>query len=152
MGDMGEGALHREDEVTVKQRNGTKTNWPTDRRSQCNLKLNLHHCTANYRPILSSESAPYMKNKENNCNSNKCNIWSPAPKRGKTPRRTVRLTVDHNVTSTSTKHYKRHAVAQWLRHYATSRKVMGSKPDEVNAFINLLNPFDRARPWGLVSL
>jgi hypothetical protein len=53
MGDMGEGALHREDEVTVKQRNGTKTNWPTDRRSHCNLKLNLRHCTANYGPVLS---------------------------------------------------------------------------------------------------
>jgi hypothetical protein len=25
-----------------------------------------------------------------------------------------------------------HAVAQWLRHYATSRKVAGSRPDEVN--------------------
>jgi hypothetical protein len=31
----------------------TKTNCPTDRRSQCNLKLNLHHCTENYRPVLS---------------------------------------------------------------------------------------------------
>jgi hypothetical protein len=48
-------------------RPGTKTNWPTDRRSQCNLKLNLRHCTANYRPVLSSEMAPYMKNKESNC-------------------------------------------------------------------------------------
>jgi hypothetical protein len=43
---------------------GTKTNWPTDHRSQCNLKLNLRHCTANYRPILSSERTPYIKNKE----------------------------------------------------------------------------------------
>jgi hypothetical protein len=51
---------------------GTKTNWPIDRRSQCNLKLNLRHCTTNYRP--------YMKNKESNCHSNKCNIWSLAPK------------------------------------------------------------------------
>jgi hypothetical protein len=42
---------------------GTKTDWPTDRRSQCNLKLNLRHCTANYRPVLSSERAPCMKNK-----------------------------------------------------------------------------------------
>jgi hypothetical protein len=42
-------------------RPGTKTNWPTDCRSQCNLKLNLCHCTANYRPVLSSERAPYMK-------------------------------------------------------------------------------------------
>jgi hypothetical protein len=53
---------------------GTKTNWPTDRRSQCNLKLNSRHCTANYRPVLSSDRAPYMKNKESNCHSNKYNI------------------------------------------------------------------------------
>jgi hypothetical protein len=51
-----EGSLHRDDEVTVKQKNynlvmdpSTKTNW------HCNLKLNLHHCTAHYRPVLSSE-------------------------------------------------------------------------------------------------
>jgi hypothetical protein len=60
---------------------GTKTNWPTDYRSQWNLKLNLRHCTANCRPILSSERAPYVKNKESNCHSNKSNIWSRAPKR-----------------------------------------------------------------------
>jgi hypothetical protein len=60
-------------------RPGTKTNWPTDRRSQCNLKLNLRHCTANYRPVLSSGRAPYMKNKERHCHSDKCTIWSPAP-------------------------------------------------------------------------
>jgi hypothetical protein len=41
-----------------------KTNWPTDRRSQCNFKLNLLHCTANYRPVLSSEREPNMKNKK----------------------------------------------------------------------------------------
>jgi hypothetical protein len=61
------------------RRNNCQTNWPTDRRSQCSLKLNLRHCTANYRPVLSSERAPY-----------------------KTPRRTGRLTVGRNVTSTST--------------------------------------------------
>jgi hypothetical protein len=82
---MGEGALHPEEEATVKQRNsnlgpGTKTNWPSDRRSQCNLKLNLRHCTANHRPVLSSERTPYMKNKESNCHSNKCNSWLPAPR------------------------------------------------------------------------
>jgi hypothetical protein len=58
----------------------TNTNWPTDHRSQCNLKLNSCQCTANYRPILSSERAPYMRNKESNCHSNKCNIWSLVPK------------------------------------------------------------------------
>jgi hypothetical protein len=30
-----------------------------------------------------------------------------------------------------------HAVARWVRHYATSRKVVGSTPDEVNEFFNL---------------
>jgi hypothetical protein len=82
MGDMGEGAPHREDVLTVKQIKGpvTKTNWPSDRRWHCNLKLNLRHCTANYRPILSSERGHYMKNKESNCHSNKCNIWSLDPK------------------------------------------------------------------------
>jgi hypothetical protein len=30
--------------------------------------------------ILSSERVPYMKNKESNCHSKKCNIRSPAPK------------------------------------------------------------------------
>jgi hypothetical protein len=56
----------------------TKMNWPTDRRSQYNLKL--RQCSANYGPVLSSERAPYMKNKVSNCHSNKCSIWSPAPK------------------------------------------------------------------------
>jgi hypothetical protein len=59
---------------------GAKTNWPTHRRSQCDLKLNLCHCTANYRSVLSSEKASYMKNEESNYHSNKCNIWSPAPR------------------------------------------------------------------------
>jgi hypothetical protein len=58
----------------------TKTDWPTDRRSQCNLKLNLHYCTSIYRTVLSSERPPYMKYKESNCHSNKCNIWTPAPR------------------------------------------------------------------------
>jgi hypothetical protein len=57
-------------------RPGNKTNWPT----QYNLKLNLRHCTTNYGPVLSSERAPYMKNKESNCHSNKCNTWSLALK------------------------------------------------------------------------
>jgi hypothetical protein len=40
---------------------GTKTNWPTYHRLQYNFKL--RHSTANYRPVLSSERAPYMKEK-----------------------------------------------------------------------------------------
>jgi hypothetical protein len=74
MGDMGEGALHREErKVIVEQRklkpghgphwgHSTKMNWPTDRRSQYNLSL--RHCTANCKPALSSERVPYMKKKE----------------------------------------------------------------------------------------
>jgi hypothetical protein len=33
-----------------------------------------------------------------------------------------------------------HAVAYWLRHYATNRKVAGSIPDEVNFLIYLILP------------
>jgi hypothetical protein len=114
MGDMGEGALHREDEVTQTKKlkpgyvphwgPGTKTNCPTDRLSQCEFKLNLRHCTANYRPALSSERAPYMKNKESNCHSTPRHQDTKTPRHQdtKTPRRTVRLTVGRNVTSTST--------------------------------------------------
>jgi hypothetical protein len=58
---------------------GTKTNWRTDCRSQYNLNLNLHHCIANYRPVLSSERAPYMKNKGSNFLRKKCTISSAAP-------------------------------------------------------------------------
>jgi hypothetical protein len=36
------------------------------------------HCKL--QTILSLERAPYMKNKESNCHSDKCNFWSPAPK------------------------------------------------------------------------
>jgi hypothetical protein len=44
MGDMGEGALHREESngKTKKLKPpGTKTNWPTDRWSQYNFNLHL---------------------------------------------------------------------------------------------------------------
>jgi hypothetical protein len=34
-----------------------------------------------------------------------------------------------------------------LRHYSTSRKMMGSRPDEVN-FSSLPNPSGHTRPWG----
>jgi hypothetical protein len=36
-------------------------------------------------------------------------------------------------------------VAQWLRHYATNRKVAGS----MSEFLNLPNPSGLTRPWGL---
>jgi hypothetical protein len=35
----------------------------------------------------------------------------------------------------------------WLRHYATSQKVMGSSPDEVG-FFNLPNPSSRTMALG----
>jgi hypothetical protein len=47
--------------------------------------------------------------------------------------------------------YMGHAVAYWLRHYASNQKVAGSIPDYV-IFLNLLNPSSRTRPWGLLSL
>jgi hypothetical protein len=44
--------------------------------------------------------------------------------------------------------------AQRLRHYSISRKVAGSRPDEVNEFFfsSLPNPCGRTRPWGSLSL
>jgi hypothetical protein len=38
-----------------------------------------------------------------------------------------------------------------LRHYATSRKVEGSRPDDVIFFFNLPNTSNRTRPWGSLS-
>jgi hypothetical protein len=69
-GDMGEGALRDEERNCQKRklksaygaRHQDKLNWPTDRWSQDN-NLNLCDCTSNYRPVLSSERAPYMKKK-----------------------------------------------------------------------------------------
>jgi hypothetical protein len=43
-----------------------------------------------------------------------------------------------------------HALAWWLRHYDTNRKVMGLGR-EVTEFFNLHNPSCRTRPWGLLS-
>jgi hypothetical protein len=83
LGDTGDCALRKK--VIAKQRKlkfgygphsgpDIKTNWPTDRLFLYNLNLNLRDCTANYRPVLSSERAPYMKKKESNCPSKKCKI------------------------------------------------------------------------------
>jgi hypothetical protein len=36
----------------------------------------------------------------------------------------------------------------WLRHYATSRKVAGSSPDEVIGFFNCPNPSSRIMALG----
>jgi hypothetical protein len=84
----------------------TKTNRPTYRRSQYNL--NLRDCTANYRPVFSSERAPCMKKKEgSNCHY----IWSSARKGGPTPRRTDRLTLGRNILVTWTR-TQRHCTMQ----------------------------------------
>jgi hypothetical protein len=42
--------------------------------------------------------------------------------------------------------------SEWLRHYATNRKVAGSRSDEVRKFFNLPNPSGHTTPWGLLSL
>jgi hypothetical protein len=47
----------------------------------------------------------------------------------------------------------RSSIVVVLRHYTTSWKVAGSKPDEVIRFVfDLPNPFNRTRPWGLLNL
>jgi hypothetical protein len=57
----------------------------------------------------------------------------------------VRIPLAGNVACI--KQTRRHAVAYWLRHYATSRKVAGLHPDEVN-FSNLPNPSSRTLALG----
>jgi hypothetical protein len=43
-----------------------------------------------------------------------------------------------------------YAVAYWLRHYSTSRKVTGSRPDEVNEFFAIFsNPSGRTMGPGV---
>jgi hypothetical protein len=46
---------------------------------------------------------------------------------------------------------KERAVEYWLRHYATSKNVVSSRPDEV-FFYKLSNISSRTRPWGSLSL
>jgi hypothetical protein len=41
-----------------------------------------------------------------------------------------------------------HAVAQWLRHYGTNRKIAGSRPDEVDFFSDLSNPSGHSMALG----
>jgi hypothetical protein len=66
MGPIGGPAPRRTGRQTV-GRNVT-LNWT------CAIALQIN------RPVLSSLRVPYMKNKESNYYSNKCNIWSPAPR------------------------------------------------------------------------
>jgi hypothetical protein len=37
-------------------------------------------------------------------------------------------------------------------YYRFRKNFVGSRPDEVNEFFNLSDPFSRTRPWGLFSL
>jgi hypothetical protein len=39
--------------------------------------------------------------------------------------------------STSHRNEGGHVVVQWLRHYATSRKVAGSRPNEANEYLQI---------------
>jgi hypothetical protein len=43
-------------------------------------------------------------------------------------------------------------ILRWLRHYATSRKVAGSNPDEITGFFNLPNPSSRTMVLGSTQL
>jgi hypothetical protein len=42
-------------------------------------------------------------------------------------------------------------VRSWLRHYATSRKVAGSNPEEVIELFNRLNPSSRTMALGSIQ-
>jgi hypothetical protein len=44
-----------------------------------------------------------------------------------------------------------HAITLWLRHYATNRKVAGSRPNDVIEFVNLPNPSDITNPLWLTT-
>jgi hypothetical protein len=68
-------------------------------------------------------------------------------KRFRRRKQTVRKIVSWRATRTGSVP----AIAYWLRHYATNRKVTGSIPDEVT-FSNLPNPSGRTRPWSSLSL
>jgi hypothetical protein len=46
---------------------------------------------------------------------------------------------------------REHGQRSWLRYYATSRKVVGSIPDEVTGFFNLPNPSSHPMALGLTQ-
>jgi hypothetical protein len=50
------------------------------------------------------------------------------------------VTVIRSLYSLLNEIIREHEVAQWLRHYATNRKVAGSIPDEVSFLIYLIFP------------
>jgi hypothetical protein len=62
---------------------------------------NIESCFTNYRPVLSSERAPYKKKKKVNLKHKKIKIWSWALGGCPTPRQTGRMIVYHNLTLTS---------------------------------------------------
>jgi hypothetical protein len=81
--------------------------------------------TVNYRSVLSSERAPYMKKKESNFHSKKCNIWSPAPKRA---RHQDELTASSNIIWTWT----------WL-HFSKERKRIKQRKEKTRKKKNMKN-------------
>jgi hypothetical protein len=107
MGDMGEEALHREDEATVKQRNQIWLWWgPTPRRTGRqtigrNVIWNWTWVTASSR----QRGRPTWKIRKvivTHINGTSGHLLQ----KGHQPRRTGRLTVGRNVTSTSTSDLK----------------------------------------------
>jgi hypothetical protein len=44
-----------------------------------------------------------------------------------------------------------HAVAQWLKHSATSRKIVGSRPDEINELFSIYLILSAAQGPGVHS-
>jgi hypothetical protein len=114
MGDMGEGALNREERNCQTKKiksgyvphwgGGTKMNCPTHRRSQYNLKLNLRHCTANSDTSSRQRGRPTSTNPHLSKNNQreKGRNWWRVPDGCLTPRRTGRLTVGRNITLTLT--------------------------------------------------
>jgi hypothetical protein len=69
----------------------------------------------------------------------------------------LNFSVQNKIINTHTQiymyEYAVHAVEKWSKHYATSRKVAGSEPVEVNdSFFNLPNPSVLTKPWVSLSI
>jgi hypothetical protein len=62
-----------------------------------------------------------------------------------------RLKMSYTKLGLCTKSYGGHAVAQWLRHFATNWKVVGSIPDGVIGIFHLHNPTGRTLALGSIQ-